>query len=97
MNQLLTALRFYASDGHLSSIADFMGIHISTASRVIYKVSRTLAGLYNQHIKMPPQNDMENQRTFFNIASFPKVLGCVDCTHIRIQSPGEKLQLLLIN
>ncbi|KAI4466883.1 hypothetical protein MML48_2g00000359 [Holotrichia oblita] len=40
MDQLLTSLRFYASAGHLASIADFMGMHLSTASRVIQRVSR---------------------------------------------------------
>lgn len=31
---------------------------------------------------------MENQRQFFDIAGFPRVLGLVDGTHIKIQSPG---------
>ncbi|KAK4881710.1 hypothetical protein RN001_005029 [Aquatica leii] len=47
MNQLLTALRFYASAGHLTAIADYMGMHTSTASRIVKKVTEAIAGLYD--------------------------------------------------
>lgn len=25
---------------------------------------------------------------FYNIANFPGAIGCIDCTHVRLQSPG---------
>jgi hypothetical protein len=34
------------------------------------------------------------QEDFFNVAAFPRVLGTIDGTHIRIQSPGNKSLLL---
>ncbi|KAH1024878.1 hypothetical protein HUJ05_009713, partial [Dendroctonus ponderosae] len=37
INQLLTCMRYYASAGHITSVADFMGMHVSTASRIILK------------------------------------------------------------
>ncbi|KAG5869320.1 hypothetical protein JTB14_013857 [Gonioctena quinquepunctata] len=46
INQLLTTLRFYASSGHLAAVADFMGIHESTASRIVSRLSRAIARLY---------------------------------------------------
>ncbi|KAK9693083.1 DDE superfamily endonuclease [Popillia japonica] len=89
MDQLLTSLRFYASAGHLASVADFMGIHLSTASRIIQRVSQVLANLSQEHIHMPAENDIATvQNEFYNMARFVRVIGCVDGTHIRINSPG---------
>ncbi|KAK5648276.1 hypothetical protein RI129_003168 [Pyrocoelia pectoralis] len=90
MNQLLTTLRFYASAGHLITTADFAGMHVSTASRVIARVSDALAGLRLHYINMP---ETANESTtvkndFFEIAAFPRVIGVIDGTHIKIQTPG---------
>lgn len=87
---MLTALRFYATGAHLSVIADFMGIHESTASRIVEKVSDKLQRLRPQYISMPNEQQLVDvQNNFFNIASFPRVIGCIDCTHIKIVSPGK--------
>lgn len=89
INQLLTVLRFYASAGHLSSIGDFIGMHTSTASRIVAKVSRVIASLAPEYIRNPNPNEcLQIQNEFFDTAGFPRVIGCLDGTHIRIQSPG---------
>lgn len=89
INQILTALRFYASSGHLSTVADFMGIHESTASRIVEKVSRVLASQYRNFVRLPrPQEIISFQTNFYEIARFPRIVGIVDGTHIKIQSPG---------
>lgn len=91
MNQLLLTLRFYASSGHLMQCADFMNVHVSTASRTVAHVSMVIASLRPQVVKMPdPQESVRAQNDFFNIARFPKVQGLIDCTHVKIQSPGKK-------
>lgn len=90
MNQLLTLLRFFATGGHVSSVADYMGMHTSTASRIISKVSHVIASLRPQYIKMPERNEiLDVQTSFYEIARFPRVIGCIDGTHIRLQSPGK--------
>lgn len=33
----------------------------------------------------------EVQAGFYKIAKFPKVIGAIDCTHIKIQSPGKHI------
>ncbi|KAJ8909278.1 hypothetical protein NQ315_011248 [Exocentrus adspersus] len=89
MNQLLTCLRYYASAGHLISVADAMGMHVSTTSRIIPRVSNALCRLARNYIKMPAQAEMIHvQHQFHQMASFPRVIGCLDGTHIKIQSPG---------
>ncbi|KAK4882517.1 hypothetical protein RN001_005836 [Aquatica leii] len=42
INQLLSALRFYACGGHQNDIADIMGMHQSTLSRVVRRVSAAI-------------------------------------------------------
>ncbi|KAK9744491.1 hypothetical protein QE152_g7694 [Popillia japonica] len=56
-----TSLRFYASAGHLASVADFMGMHVSTASRIIRRLSQVLGNLSQQHIPMPAGNDLAKE------------------------------------
>lgn len=87
---LLLSLRFYASGSFLITVADFCGVSVPTASRVVRKVSFAIAELSRQYIKMPKSStDLEiTMRNFHLIASFPKVVGCIDCTHVKIQSPG---------
>jgi hypothetical protein len=89
---LLICLRFFATNGHLQSLADFAGVHLSTVSRIIInKVSRAIARLYPRFIRLP-ENEAEIrevQVNFYQIALFPTVVGAVDGTHIKIQSRGK--------
>lgn len=64
-----------------------MGAHQSTVSRVIYRVTNALADLRHRYIKMP-ENTLQIENDFYKIARFPRVVGCIDGTHIKIQSPG---------
>ncbi|XP_031340345.1 uncharacterized protein LOC116168572 [Photinus pyralis] len=87
IDQLLAALRFYASAGHLSTVADFIGM--DTASRLVAKVTHAIGRLYQQFVKIPGPNELiQAQREFYRLSSFPRVIGCVDGTHVKIQSPG---------
>lgn len=87
----MTALLFYATGGHQINIGDYMYMDQSTVSRIIKKVSEAIAGLRARFIRMPvtEQERITCQNNFYQIARFPRVIGCVDGTHIAIQSPGE--------
>lgn len=37
-----------------------------------------------------PEEINITQNNFYAVAAFPRVIGTIDCTHIRIQSPGKK-------
>ncbi|KAG5877883.1 putative nuclease HARBI1, partial [Gonioctena quinquepunctata] len=93
INQLLTALLFYASSAHQINIGDIMHIDQSTVSRIIKKVSEAIASLRNQFITMPatPGQRLLCQNKFYQLVRFPRVIGCVDCTHIKIHSPDLRL------
>lgn len=87
---LCATLRFYATGSIVQVAADFSGIHTSTCGKIIHKVSNTLAHLRPDYIRMP-QNEEEIVNTrqgFYNISRFPRCIGALDCTHIKLQSPG---------
>lgn len=88
--QLLLTLRFYASDAFLINVGELFGLHYSTASNIIKKMNIALARLRPQFIKMPSNahdiSDLQNR--FYLRAKFPRCIGAIDCTHIKISSPG---------
>ncbi|XP_046402872.1 putative nuclease HARBI1, partial [Ischnura elegans] len=90
MSQLLLTLRFYATGGDQLSLADFSGVSKSTAHRIIHRVSCAIAALRPAYIRMPnsPQAILDAQMAFYGISRFPKAIGAMDCTHVRIRSPG---------
>lgn len=67
-----------------------MGMSTSTACRIVAKVSQQIAMLYPVYIKMPTeQTVIAEQEKFFDMYGFPRVIGVVDGTHIKMQSPGK--------
>lgn len=44
-----------------------------------------------QYIKFPTTQSEKSviQREFYDIAKFPDVVGALDCTHVKIRSPGK--------
>lgn len=83
-------LRFLATGCFLQVVGDFCGVDKSSASRIVNKVTRAIASLKANFITMPrDEEDINNVRQgFYNIAKFPRCIGALDCTHIKIQSPG---------
>lgn len=93
MNQLLCALRFYATGSQLITCGDFIGIHESTACRIVHKVTDAIARLYPEYIRMPVTQEKRRQAAhdFYQISRFPRVIGAIDCTHVRMKSPGRSI------
>ncbi|KAL7723547.1 hypothetical protein ACLKA6_001663 [Drosophila palustris] len=85
-HKLLLALRFYACGNFLITVGDFCGVSVSAACGILKDVSYAIASLSKEYIVFG--EPIEVMRTFYEIAKFPKVMGAIDCTHIRIQSPG---------
>ena len=87
--QVLIALRFYASGAFLEVIGDTFNVDKATVSRVVLCVSELLHGMANDFIIWPEDDEEKKliQRGFYEISRFPKILGCIDCTHVRIIRP----------
>ena len=89
--KVLIALRFYASGSFLQVIGDTLGFDKSTVSRAIEDVTNALLEKKNQFVKWPSDRATQNKVKcgFYEYAHFPNVIGCIDCTHVRIQAPSE--------
>lgn len=86
--KFLLTLRYYASGSMLVVLRDFIGVHKSTASRIVEHVSHVLDNLRPEFIKFPENDDIiEVKQNFHNISKFPMVIGALDFTHIKIKSP----------
>lgn len=72
------------------AIADFAGVCVSSVCRIIRRVSLALTQVRQRFIRMPKTQDELHaaSRDFYAIAKFPRTIGAIDCTHIKIQSPG---------
>ncbi|XP_067647458.1 putative nuclease HARBI1 [Eurosta solidaginis] len=87
--KLLLTLRFYATGSFLITVADFCGVSVPTACRVAREVSNAIASLSKDWVKFPdPAGMQQTVFDFYKIAKFPRVIGAIDCTHVRVQSPG---------
>lgn len=87
---VLITLRYLATCSMLRLLGDCNGVDVSTVSRVITKVTAAIASLRPEYISMPI-NEVESKEVmqgFFNISRFPRCIGAIDCTHIKISSPG---------
>lgn len=88
--QVLIALRFFATGSFLQIVGDSLGVDKSTVSRVVTDVTEALVQLRHDFISWPNEDvKMEIRRGFFSLGGFPNVIGCIDGTHIRIQAPSE--------
>lgn len=74
--------------------ADFTGVDKSTSGRIVRRVSQAIATLRPHFIKFPiTEEEVEKVRQgFYQIAKFPRCIGAIDCTHVKIRSPGETVQ-----
>lgn len=89
----LITLRVYATGGMLRTIGDVYGVSTSTVSKVVAVVTYNLARLGKKFITFPntPGELLKCKQDFYDIAKFPQVVAALDCTHVKIVSPGKVL------
>jgi len=89
MNQLLIALRFYATGTHQLVVGDTFAISKPTVCRTVHRVTAAIASLRSKYVKFPTtlQQRRDVMNMFFTCSDLPGVIGAIDCTHIPIQSP----------
>ena len=87
--QLLLTLRFYATGTFQLACGDLCDISQPSASRIIKRVSGAIARLKNEYIVFPPVHMLPRTKLdFWRIGGLPRVVGAIDCTHIKIPCPG---------
>lgn len=91
--KVLLALHFYATGDFLISLSDFSGMSTSSSHRHLRTVTLALCGLSKEFIAMPSTEEerLDVAKCFYNKAKFPRVLGAIVCTHVRIQSTGGNM------
>ncbi|XP_056608251.1 putative nuclease HARBI1 [Triplophysa dalaica] len=89
--QVLIALRFYASGTFYQVVGDNIGVDKSTVSDVVKAVSIALAILVNQFVSLPKDVQIaQTKHKFFLLGNMPNTIGVIDCTHVHIQAPHER-------
>jgi len=75
------------------------GISQSQLNRCIRDVSNQLYAVAHLHIRFPADlNEMtKRKRDFYELAGFPNVIGAIDGTLIKIQSPSQDTQQLYVS
>ncbi|XP_054920477.1 putative nuclease HARBI1 [Dermacentor andersoni] len=88
--QVVLALKFFATGGFLITAGDTINVHESTASRTVRRVALALVRHCSTWIRWPSPNELaEVQTNFYGLGGFPCVVGAIDGTHVRIQAPEE--------
>lgn len=90
LEQILIALRFYATGTFQIIVGDLTNLSQSSCCRAINRVSSCIAQLSSEFIKLP-STELERRKIscdFYHLSGFPCIYGAIDCTHIKLQSPG---------
>ncbi|KAI4455646.1 hypothetical protein MML48_9g00004124 [Holotrichia oblita] len=91
---VLLTLRFFACGCFLQTTGDMMGVDKSTASRAVNKVTRAIARLATNVIKMPSTAEEIDQtkHQFYNISKFPRCVGAIDAHILKFNHLEEMMQ-----
>lgn len=97
--QVLAALRCWGRNQVQDDCGEIHGFSQPTMSRVCQNVARAFAKLAKQIIKMPTsaEEQIKTMNNFEKIAGFKKIIGAIDCTHLRIQANGGDDAQLYVN
>ncbi|XP_066585464.1 putative nuclease HARBI1 [Prorops nasuta] len=88
--RLLVVLRFYATCCFLLVVADFNGISEKSAQKIVHEISAAISELRSKYIKLP-RTKGEMMRTMndnFHLSGMIRVIGAIDCIHVRVKSYG---------
>ncbi|KAG0418221.1 hypothetical protein HPB47_005028 [Ixodes persulcatus] len=90
MLHLLVTLRFYGAGTFQVVTGDLVNVSQPTVCRAVGVVTQLIAKhLFRDLVHFPSAAQFNTvMLDFFALAKFPGVTGCIDCTHVRIKSPG---------
>lgn len=92
INKIEFIFRFYATGNFQTTTGDLFGRHQTTVSRIVLRVTRAICIGAADMIQMPidVQGLLRLKRGFAQMGNpaIPDVVGLIDCTHVKIISPG---------
>lgn len=73
--------------------ADYIGIAQSTLSKILPQVCDAVLKHFDTFVHMPrnEQECLQKAAAFAALAGFPRCIGAIDCTHVKISSPGGEI------
>ncbi|XP_066595385.1 putative nuclease HARBI1 [Prorops nasuta] len=88
--QLLVAIRFYATGCFLQVAADFCNISTKSAQIIVHRVSAAIANLFHLYVSLPRTDEdmIQTAKDNFLISGMIRIIGAIDCVHVRIRSYG---------
>ena len=87
--QVMVALRIFAAGAFQLDVADTCGVSKPTVCRTVHRVATVLSRRLRQYVQFERPADVDRTKAkFFRMASFPNVIGCIDCTHVSIIGPS---------
>lgn len=93
--RLLCALRYFATGNYQRAVGqDFMACMSQTSvHRCIHEVAEILNEIAHEYVTFPDEQEQATIKAeFYNVASFPGIVGLIDGTHIKITAPKYDLE-----
>lgn len=93
-------MRYYALGSMQLAIADFSGVCKSSVCRIVPRVTFAICRHAQTYIFMPTSEEerVAAAAAFYHkFARFPRTIGAIDCTHIRIRCPGGENAEMYLN
>lgn len=83
-------VRMMAVGNFEQTSADYIGIAQTTMSKILPQVCEAILKHFDTFVHMPrnEQECMQKAAGFAALADFPRCIGAIDCTHVKIISPG---------
>ena len=89
--KVLATLAYLGQNNFQVVTGDLLGMSQHASCDSLHSVSGALTRNLNRFIHFP--NTEEERRnsvqSFYEVAGFPGVVGCIDCTHIGVKVPSE--------
>lgn len=96
--QICIALRFFCTGSYQICIGDMEGASQPSVSRIIRSVSTSIAKMKNRFIYIPTAGKLAQiNLKFRELSRINGVMGAIDCTHVRIMSPGGENAVNYVN
>lgn len=91
--KLLGILRYLPCGNFQQTAGDYIGISQPTMSQILIPVCDAILTLFHRYVRMPAteQECLAKSGDFGDIAGFPRCIGAIDYTQIKINSPGGEI------
>lgn len=89
-NKLLAVLRMFAAGNFEQMAADYIGISQQTLSAILEPVCNAILSHFDNIVRMPRTEGecLAKALGMAEIADFPRCIGAIDCSYIKMNSPG---------